>query len=183
MNTKIYFAYGSNLDIAQMKRRCPRAKPLRRWKLGNARLVFRGVADCIVEEGAVCYGALWLITPQCEAELDVYEGFRKEDPEAGMYRKVTVALPGPMFGGHTEMMYYAMNSEGVFPPSGYYLATLVRGYGDFKLPLRPLHDAVAAAHENKNPSYVERQRYRRTGRPALALASAVPLKKRSTRVG
>lgn len=179
MNTKLYFAYGSNLNIAQMKRRCPKAKPLRRWKLGNARLVFRGVADCILDEGAACYGGIWLITPECERALDAYEGFRRDDPEAGMYRKIHMPLPGPMYGGHAELMYYAMNSTGIMPPSGGYLACIVQGYRDFKLPLRPLHEAVTASHDDKNPSHIERQRYRRNGRPRLALASEVPLKKRT----
>lgn len=181
--TKLYFAYGSNLNVAQMKRRCPRAIPLRRWKLGNARLLFRGVADCVLDEGSACYGGMWLITPECERALDAYEGFRRDEPECGMYRKIHMPLPGPMHDGHTALMYYAMNSEGIMPPSGGYLDSIIQGYRDFKLPMRPLKDAVAASHEYKNPSHVERQRYRRNGRPALALASAVPLTKRSTRVG
>jgi hypothetical protein len=43
----LYFAYGSNLNIAGMAQRCPAAKPVSRFLLPNARLVFRGVADCI----------------------------------------------------------------------------------------------------------------------------------------
>ena len=42
---KLYFAYGSNLNLTQMANRCPQAKQLGSAYLPNWRLVFRGVAD------------------------------------------------------------------------------------------------------------------------------------------
>ena len=77
-----YFAYGSNLNVAQMAQRCPGAKLLGRIKLPGWKLVFRGVADAIQEPGAFCYGGVWRITPEDEAALDTYEGVRH-----GLYRK------------------------------------------------------------------------------------------------
>jgi hypothetical protein len=159
---KLYFAYGSNLNIEQMAYRCPAAKPLKRFIMPDMRLVFRGVADVIEEPGATCPGGLWLITPDCEAALDLYEGIR-----SGMYRKVEVKLPEPIYGA-THVMYYAMNSTGIFPPSFHYLAGIRQGYRDFKLKQKPLNDAVAAAYDDKAPSHRERQRHMRNGRPRLA---------------
>jgi len=42
MKTTLCFAYGSNLDPAQMRRRCPRARPGRRATLYGYRLAFGG---------------------------------------------------------------------------------------------------------------------------------------------
>ena len=39
---KYYVAYGSNLNIRQMLRRCPGAKLVRDWVLINYELQFRG---------------------------------------------------------------------------------------------------------------------------------------------
>ena len=53
--TAKYFAYGSNLDLLQMKRRCPLSKLISKGKLPDYRLTFNryaegwdgGVADVI----------------------------------------------------------------------------------------------------------------------------------------
>ncbi len=37
-----YFAFGSNMDVAQMARRCPGAQAMGRATLTDHRLVFRG---------------------------------------------------------------------------------------------------------------------------------------------
>lgn len=169
----LYFAYGSNLNLAQMRVRCPKAKPVGSITLRDSRLVFRGVADCAYEPGATIPGGLWRITPECEAALDRYEGVA-----SGMYRREMVPLTG--FDGETEMLLYAMNSTGIMPPSEGYLASIVQGYRDFKLPIKYLRDAVRASWDDKSPSHVERQRYRRIGRPALARVSAVKKSARKT---
>jgi hypothetical protein len=123
--------------------------------------VFRGVADCVYEPGSQCPGALWKITPACEAALDRYEGVA-----GGFYRKEYAELSG--IDGETHLMYYAMNSTGIFPPSVAYLNVIRQGYRDFKLPLGSLEDAVRASYDDKAPTYKERHRHRRKGRPALA---------------
>jgi hypothetical protein len=165
--SKLYFAYGSNLNMRQMRWRCPKAQPVGKFKLNGVRLVFRGVADVADEPGASCWGGLWLITPECEVALDRYEGFRPDDPEHGMYRKVTFPLRKP-WEGFTEGMFYQMNSTGIMPPSISYLRCIEEGYRDFKLPRAHLDAAVQASVDDKAPSHIERQRRRRTGRPALA---------------
>src|SRR5215469_15674550 len=81
----IMFAYGSNSNIKQMAIRCPRATPLGWKRLKGQRLVFRGVADCIPEQGAEVYVSVWRITEACERALDNYEGCRPDG--SGMYWK------------------------------------------------------------------------------------------------
>lgn len=161
----LMFAYGSNLNMEQMERRCPNAFPLARMRLRGRRLVFRSVADCIAEPGAVCHGGIWVITPECEEVLDRYEGVRN-----GMYRKEYVPISA--FPEHGErMLIYVMNSTGIMPPPASYLAGIKQGYEDFglsKAAHRALRDAVEESYDEKAPSHVERARYRRTGRPQLA---------------
>ena len=73
-----YFAYGSNMDISQMKCRCPRNHKL----LGIGRLEgweffinSRGVGNIILDENAKVYGLLYEITERCLNCLDMHEGY------------------------------------------------------------------------------------------------------------
>jgi hypothetical protein len=156
----LYFAYGSNLNLAQMSRRCPAAVPLDKVYLPGVRLVFRGVADVVFEEGARCPGGIWDLTPACEAVLDRYEGCNAHG--TGMYRKEYIDVDG--FG---EVLVYVMNSTGVMPPSGAYYDGIVQGYRDFGLRPAELRRALKHSHDAKHPSHVERKRLRRNGRPAF----------------
>ena len=85
---RLYFAYGSNINLDQMARRCPYAEPIGPVELPNYRLAFRasGVATILPEEGSTVHGLLWNLTPECELSLDHYEGFpylyEKQDLQA-----------------------------------------------------------------------------------------------------
>lgn len=162
----IYFAYGSNLNRARMHSRCPQAKSLGRFFLSEAALVFRGVADCVPQKGSRCPGALWRLSPLDEKTLDEREGFNPDDPAAGSYRKIHVALNG--FPGEDRLMLYVMNSTGIMPPTIAYINVLRSGYRDFKLPPRYLDDAIADSWLRKNPSHRERKRIARDGTLLLA---------------
>lgn len=77
--TTFYFAYGSNLHLKQMKRRCPNSK-----YIGKARLVDyrwqineRGYANVIEAEGHWVDGLVYEINPADEAKLDINEGVSK----------------------------------------------------------------------------------------------------------
>ncbi len=171
--TKIYLAYGSNLNMRQMRQRCPRATPIAKFLLQDWRLVFRGVADIIEEPGAEVAVGAWRITRECEAALDRYEGFRAHDPEGSMYRKVYIDMNEPISGEH-RVMFYTMNSTGIMPPSEGYFDSILEGYNDFRLPRKLLFAALRASYDDKAPSHIERQRHRRNGRPQLAV---LPTKK------
>lgn len=161
----LMFSFGSNLNLEQMKARCPRAIPLGRLILPGWRLVFRGVADCIPEDGASCYGGVWRITPACERALDAYEGV-----DSGLYRKDYIPIK-PTPKGEAEMLIYTMNSSGIFPPSEHYLDVIREGYRDFRMPRKAhaaLRRAVKESWDDKAPSHIERKRHRRRGRPTLA---------------
>ena len=60
----IYIAYGSNMNIEQMKRRCPKAIPIGKGILKDYKLVFKGVADVIKSPGDEVPIAIWKITEE-----------------------------------------------------------------------------------------------------------------------
>ena len=94
-----YFAYGSNMDMEQMRRRCPDAKcidtaVLHGWKFALDEV---GYATVVPEAGASVPGLLWMLADADEAELDVYEGVRSR-----CYEKVTLSIVPKRAGVPTQ---------------------------------------------------------------------------------
>ena len=89
---KLYFAYGSNINLDQMAYRCPAAQVVGPVVLEGYELLFRGnasgngVATIKPKEGQQVHGLLWRITPGCERSLDLYEGYPH------LYEKESVAV-------------------------------------------------------------------------------------------
>ena len=160
--TTLYWAYGSNLNHAHMRVRCPAARPAGRLVVPNAVLRFRGVADVDYLEGARCEGGLWEITRACEAALDRYEGV-----DAGLYEKCYLKI---RWHDHSEreVLYYRMLRGGILPPDVDYLETIRRGYRDFGLSEARLERALAHAWRAKRPTKQLRQRWKRRGAKPLA---------------
>ena len=71
MSETLYFAYGSNIDLEQMARRCPAAQVVGPATLENYELAFRGsgFATIVPKKGSDVHGLLWSITPLCEQAL------------------------------------------------------------------------------------------------------------------
>src|SRR5262252_7297802 len=108
-NQMYYWAYGSNLNVAAMRRRCPAAEQVRKMFVTDAALVFRGVADVTVRKGNMVPGGLWKITEKCEASLDRYEG-------VGTRFYLKRYLPIKIKGKVHDCMFYQMRaSTGVMP--------------------------------------------------------------------
>jgi len=139
---KLYVAYGSNLNISQMERRCPYAVPLGTAELVGYGIMFRGdrnaVATVELMEGASVPVLLWEITPRCEEALDRYEGWPR------LYRKETISVA---FNGKlTEAMIYIMNEIYHYGlPSDSYLHTIKEGYASAGFDTAVLDAAVAAS--------------------------------------
>jgi hypothetical protein len=140
MKRRYYLAYGSNLNIQQMAMRCKTAKPVGSVTLQNYELLFRGchgsaVATVEPRVGSSVPCALWLITPEDEKALDVYEGFPR------LYRKEM--LPVKYGKRKFRVMAYIMNDgHGIAPPGMGYLRTIYNGYEDFGLDLLALDLAL-----------------------------------------
>jgi gamma-glutamylcyclotransferase len=84
----LYFAYGSNLDWAQMKCRCPLAKFVCRAKLPAHRLAFTlksvkrdcGVADVLPDHSKDVWGVVYELPDNELKNLDKREGYRPGKP-------------------------------------------------------------------------------------------------------
>lgn len=134
-----YFAYGSNMNHEHMKSRCPKAKYQGKFELKEHELVFRGVADVQPNKNKSVFGALFLITRDCEKALDVYEGYPNfytkdyvndwyEDNGSLISRKI--------------MFYTMVDKEVIYPPFGTYLNTIIDGYKHCELSTESLKEAV-----------------------------------------
>lgn len=153
MNEKhtISLAYGSNLNIEDMRKRCPEAEIIGAGILENYRLLFKGEekdAFLTIEkkEGSVVPVGLWKLSPSDEISLDVYEEFPQ------MYYKVD--LPVKTEKGETifAMAYvmrkdYEDNHEFNLPSSDY-LQSVIEGYRNFKFDGRYLLDALEKSIRN-----------------------------------
>jgi hypothetical protein len=73
---KLYFAYGSNMDILQMSNRCPEAYLIGKAVLNGYRFIInsRGVATIVPDHSRTVYGLIWKISRIDEDILDEYEG-------------------------------------------------------------------------------------------------------------
>jgi hypothetical protein len=173
---KLYVAYGSNLNKAAMRRRCPGARPLGRILLKNSKLVFRGVADLEYVAGAATPCGIWRITREDERELDAYEGV-----SAGLYYKdQTIVLRWE--GEKYKALVYLMSSQGIYPPSQYYVDGIRKGYQDFNLDQRYLDEAIEHSFDEKDPDEQTRRRRVRqrdnfTQRELVTMPEAVALKR------
>lgn len=116
----IYLAYGSNLHIGQMQRRCPTAEVLGTSTLHGYRLVFNGVATIEPDPDRSVPVLLWDIKPADEPPLDRYEGYPH------LYRRETVQVE--LNGKTVDAMVYIMNSNGIRPPSTGYYSIIREGY-------------------------------------------------------
>lgn len=70
----LYFAYGSNMNLEQMRRRCPNAFAICPAVLPAWGLRERTHADIEPCKGEEVCGVAWAVTRRCLDALDLYEG-------------------------------------------------------------------------------------------------------------
>ena len=121
----LYFAYGSNLNHFQMKKRCRDSKFLKKIELKNFRLTFRSIyraADIERKKNSIVQGALFNISKTDEKKLDLYEDFPT------LYKKHY------FFYNEKKVMTYVMVKKTPFMyPKERYLNTIKQGYKDCDL--------------------------------------------------
>ncbi|MFV0518571.1 MAG: gamma-glutamylcyclotransferase family protein [Aminipila sp.] len=129
MKTKIYAAYGSNMNIFQMQYRCPSAKLIGTTILDNYKLTFRGkkrgVANIERSKDNQVPIVLWEITEECEKSLDKYEGF----PTLYVKIEIEVIVDGEV----KKAMAYVMNTvyeNFISIPHENYVRKILKGYED-----------------------------------------------------
>lgn len=140
MKKRLYVAYGSNLNVVQMKYRCPDAKLYRTGTLTGYELQFKGqphgaFATITPRAGGSVPVALWEISKRDELALDRYEGY----PSHYFKRDVTVQTGGEEV---TAMVYIMNQRMGFGLPSPHYYDVVRQGYQDCGLDAEALEDAL-----------------------------------------
>jgi len=122
-----YFAYGSNLDLPQMKRRCPSSKLISKGSLSGYRLTFNrfssgwggGVADVIREPGSKVWGLVFEISDSDLERLDRYEGCYKE--QTSLYERWKAVIDIPNGQVCDVWVYTVVEKQKFVPPTSEYL--------------------------------------------------------------
>ena len=151
MQKRYYIAYGSNLNIRQMKFRCPTARIIGTSTLPDYELLFKGSKTgsyLTVEpkKGESVPVAVWETTEADEVALDRYEGFPT------FYYKAEMELP--IIGIRTgkvrkrKVYVYIMHEDRKLGlPSRSYIETCIDGYNDFGFDDEYLWNAVKASRK------------------------------------
>lgn len=134
MANKLYVAYGSNLNLEQMARRCPTAKVVGIGVLKDYQLTFRRVATIEKQKGAITPVGVWEISPTDERALDIYEGYPH------LYRKETVSVE--LKDKTVKAMVYIMNEGKPQLPVEYYYNVILEGYQDVGIDPKYLETAI-----------------------------------------
>jgi hypothetical protein len=138
----LYFAYGSNMDVEAMARRCPRAKPL-----GLARLARHQLA--VMREGWLTaardpkndvHGVLWDVNFADMRALDQHEQLA-----SGLYSKALQPVIGER-GAKQALVYFGAN-VGPGVAAADYIAGVLAAARNWKLPAAAIArlEAFAAA--------------------------------------
>lgn len=118
----LYFAYGSNMDGAQMKNRCPSAHKIKLGVLRDYRLAFTywserwkcATADVVTAQGFNVYGVLYELSDEDFLRLDRFEG------TPTCYRRVQQRVSGKL-----AVAYEVVHKRNGIQPSASYMAQLI----------------------------------------------------------
>lgn len=142
---RYYIAYGSNLHVAQMRRRCPDAIAVGTAWLEGYRLAFResktgAYLTILPDKRTRVPVGIWAISGDDELSLDWYEGYPK------FYGKheetVTLHRPDGTENQITAMVYTMRKDAPKGTPAQSYVNTCAIGYRCFGLPEEYLLRAV-----------------------------------------
>ena len=144
LSPRYYVAYGSNINVAQMERRCPTAEIVGTGWIDDHYLTFGGRTESAVatvkpRKGSKVPVLVWTVEERDERSLDRYEGFPH------FYRKEMV--PVRMDDGRNlDCMVYLLNPKISGIPSEFYVDIIREGYQDVGLDEAYLDKAVRNVH-------------------------------------
>jgi len=130
-----YIAYGSNLNVQQMRMRCPHATILGTAVLKGWELLFKGSKTgsyLTIEEreGGRVPVVIWEVTESDEKALDRYEGF----PSFYYKKELRLQYKGIRTGRRrtvTAFAYIMHEDRPIGIPTGYYMRVCLEGYDTF----------------------------------------------------
>lgn len=146
MSKRYYIAYGSNLNISQMRMRCPGARIIGTSVIEDYQLLFKGsktgsYLTIEPKDGAEVPVVIWEVTETDEKALDRYEGYPNFYYKKEMTLDVTGIKTKKM--RRRDAFVYIMHEErelGI--PSWYYVNTCLDGYRAFGFDEKYLFDAI-----------------------------------------
>ena len=146
---RYYIAYGSNLNVLQMRMRCPHATILGTANLKGWELLFKGsktgsyltIEECtggtvpvviweVTAADEAALDVIWEVTAADEAALDRYEGF----PNFYYKKDIKLQYKGIRTGKRrtvTAFAYIMHEERPIGIPSNFYMRTCLEGYDTF----------------------------------------------------
>ena len=154
MEKRYYLAYGSNLNVWQMKHRCPSARIIGTAEIKDYRLLFKGSLTgsyLTIEkhQGSVVPVGVWEVSAKDEQQLDIYEGY----PAFYYKKELDIEIKGIRTGRvrNRKAFVYIMHEDRPFGlPSSCYVKTCRQGYTDFQFDKMVLEQALADTKEGMN---------------------------------
>jgi hypothetical protein len=151
MAKRYYIAYGSNLNIRQMRMRCPGARIIGTSTIKNYELLFKGSKSGSYltiepQEGASVPVAAWEVTKEDELALDRYEGY----PNFYYKKELELPIQGIRSGKvrQRRVFVYIMHEERKIGwPSNTYVSTCLEGYHNFGFDPEVLLQALTTSKE------------------------------------
>lgn len=147
MEKRYYIAYGSNLNIEQMRYRCPDARIIGTARLEGWELLFKGskTGSYLTVEpkaGNSVPVAVWEVSEADEQKLDRYEGF----PTFYYKKELRLDITGIKTGkvrNRRAFVYIMHEDRHIGVPAPYYVSVCAEGYHDFGFDI----DILAKAYE------------------------------------
>jgi gamma-glutamylcyclotransferase (GGCT)/AIG2-like uncharacterized protein YtfP len=147
----LYFAYGSNMDGAAMRLRCPGSRALGRARLARHKffIMGSGYASVKCDPRMDVHGVLYELALSDVPGLDRYE-----DVGSGLYKKLTQPVLRDA-GSPARALIYVGSSQVEGKPSAAYLNAIVAAAKDWALPeayvsyLASLGDGAADSNGTK----------------------------------
>jgi gamma-glutamylcyclotransferase (GGCT)/AIG2-like uncharacterized protein YtfP len=129
-----YFAYGSNMNFREMKKRCPKAYFVTKAKLYGYKFVYDGysnyrkcaVGNIVKSDKDFVEGGLFVIDEKCLENLDRYEGY-----PVHYKRKIVKVIDDQ--GNSYDAIVYFREPQKIGAPSEEYRAIVLEGAKDCKL--------------------------------------------------
>lgn len=118
----LYFAYGSNMSIRQMDRRCPGASAIGAARLDEHafRINIRTYATVVPSPGESVLGVVWELTPAHESALDRYEGIAEN-----LYYRERQTVTFLEDGQQRECLVYIATHDDIGRPRRPYIAGIL----------------------------------------------------------
>ena len=151
MKKRYYIAYGSNLNIRQMRMRCPSARIIGTSEIPDYELIFKGsktgsYLTIEPKKGSRVPVAAWEVSAEDEQTLDRYEGF----PTFYYKKEMLLPIKGIRSGKirRRNTFVYIMHEDRVLGvPSNFYMQTCLSGYKSFGFDPKFLHEAYDRSRE------------------------------------